>query len=758
MDAEEQINSLKEALKQSAEDAQQLIRSLKLSLHLRIKLFCLACMRDDKKIAEIIINDGFGQSTPSGERSREELIQYLQRPDDPEGHLNGYIISTAIKDDMPVMGRVGKVYVYNILPRLKKVTLLTEDFRNIEMYLLDRSFLLERGVDVNKRVNGGYPLLHIALEMGDPAVVELFLSWGADPDMKDVHGSNALHAAAKSKAEGVVKWLLRYGADIHCVNRFGRTPLYGLANAGLKTEVELLLARGAKVDLADKNGDTPLHEASKGQPEIVELLLPYGARVNALNERGQTPLLCAAAFSNPEDFTPETRERVENVIEILVKNGADVNRADLEGGTALHFLAASGCERGVKLLLENGATANSVNSKGRTPLHEAAGSWTPSGRPAVVELLLRHGAEVDARDRDGQTPLVRAASCRDYFSLGNYELPQKDVVERLLNGGADPEASELSPLFRAILSNESTNRSNYEQPDVVRALLDHGAETDTLFANVPSDTRYISRALKTALEYGLVRDVSRLISLLDYQPQTVRRERIQVEEGLNLALPEDFENELYLIEGDEENREAVRNVVLMHILKLHAAGLVTSISPNDSAMLKSLFEDRPSDLLSVEVERMAERIPGGDLTVHDVLFMSVDRLARLACNDGVVEAFSSVERKFPVYGTMLKGRMRRGQERRRWSEAACRVCQWLFDQQLRHLTPRVQVPPEITERVVATFRDVEMKRLVIGFGQEPDGLDSWVNEEVEPGGWIYLTLFDPAATRISDPSSSNHDT
>jgi ankyrin repeat protein len=70
------------------------------------------------------------------------------------------------------------------------------------------------------------------------------------------------------------------------------------------------------------------------------------------------------------------------------------------GGTPLHFAAATGDARLLTLLLSYGADPNKANSGRHTPLHIVAGDTNP----ALAEILLAFGAELGVSDRDGKKP------------------------------------------------------------------------------------------------------------------------------------------------------------------------------------------------------------------------------------------------------------------------------------------------------------------------------------------------------------------
>ncbi|MFP3959317.1 MAG: ankyrin repeat domain-containing protein [Spirochaetaceae bacterium] len=93
--------------------------------------------------------------------------------------------------------------------------------------------------------------------------------------------------------------------------------------------------------------------------------------------------------------------------------------------TPLHWAARRGHEQVVELLLERGANVDAQDALGRTPLHVAV------GHPAVVRLLLENGAAVDSRDHLSNTPLHRAVRT-------------PEVVEALIEAGADVRAENIA--------------------------------------------------------------------------------------------------------------------------------------------------------------------------------------------------------------------------------------------------------------------------------------------------------------------------
>ena len=90
---------------------------------------------------------------------------------------------------------------------------------------------------------------------------------------------------------------------------------------------------------------------------------------------------------------------------MLLMSGADSERADSWGMTALHWAAFSGHLSCTELLLTSGASVHVRDADGQTPLH-----WASRGHPQVSYALLAFGADAHAMDTDGKKPADWARS------------------------------------------------------------------------------------------------------------------------------------------------------------------------------------------------------------------------------------------------------------------------------------------------------------------------------------------------------------
>jgi ankyrin repeat protein len=153
--------------------------------------------------------------------------------------------------------------------------------------------------------------------------------------------------------------------------------------------------------------------------------------------------------------------------------GADPNRAQPDGRTPLHLLAAASpaeaeedARRCAEALHRTGAALDACDREGRTPLHLAAGA----ARPALAEWLLIHGAPPDAVDDEGCTPLHHTLRrLRQAPATEGALPPLVGALRALLHHGADPDRPDPAgptPLQQAVLD---------LRPDLVELLLDGGA-------------------------------------------------------------------------------------------------------------------------------------------------------------------------------------------------------------------------------------------------------------------------------------------
>jgi uncharacterized protein len=152
--------------------------------------------------------------------------------------------------------------------------------------------------------------------------------------------------------------------------------------------------------------------AMRRDAEAVRTLLRSGADVNAAQADGMTALHWTALNAD-----------LETMNALLLAGAATESTTRVGAYTPLHLASSRGQAAAITRLLDAGSKVAALTATGVQPLHLAA----QSGTVAAVAALLDKGADINGRDKThGRTPLVFATS-RDRL----------EVVQLLLKRGAD---------------------------------------------------------------------------------------------------------------------------------------------------------------------------------------------------------------------------------------------------------------------------------------------------------------------------------
>ncbi|WP_421801314.1 ankyrin repeat domain-containing protein [Flagellimonas sp.] len=125
----------------------------------------------------------------------------------------------------------------------------------------------------------GIPLLQLAAQKGDVEMVNLFLKYGANPNLKNRAGQTPLAFAARFGYMEVVKLLVDHGADVNLTGQGYRlTPLMGAAVNGSVAIGRYLIEHGADVNTIDiVNECEPMHWAMfYGNLDFIEAMIEAG--------------------------------------------------------------------------------------------------------------------------------------------------------------------------------------------------------------------------------------------------------------------------------------------------------------------------------------------------------------------------------------------------------------------------------------------------------------------------------------------------
>ena len=286
--------------------------------------------------------------------------------------------------------------------------------------------LLKHTANVEAKDNDGWSALHLAAKYGSTNTIKLLLDHGADINTTNKEGQSALDLAKAGQHKGSIDIIIQFIKTAFLKRTFSNVAT---------NQIQEYLDLGIDINDTNEAGNTLLHlAAQQNSPEIISWLLSTGADVKAMNKNGETALTIARKLNNENTIkiiqtavesallsaATEEPENLAEVAKCLAQN-IDVDVISKDGYTALLSALSLGHENVIGLLLQNGANINIANDNKKTALHLSAGD----SNTKTIELLLQNKADANLTDDNGDTALHLA------LSYG-----QKDISHALLEHGA----------------------------------------------------------------------------------------------------------------------------------------------------------------------------------------------------------------------------------------------------------------------------------------------------------------------------------
>ena len=333
-------------------------------------------------------------------------------------------------------------------------------------------------------------------------------------------------------------------------------------------QAETLLRKGVNPNARDSEGNTAFHHAIRSDnPAAFDLLAFYGADPNAQNRDHFTPFLEAIWQGRPR-----------NMLERLIKVGADPSAGAMDRKNALHIAVKKNAADLIPFLVKEGVDINGRDEDGQTPLHYAL---VPV-RPEIVKLLLQHGADPAVTDKRGESALYKAVEHADFATIT--EIAQHPRATGIISAAQTFDGMS-TPLIAAVRRN---------QKETVELLLNLGA-----LPNQPDSNK--RTPLHHAFERGF-EEMAKLLIKAGADPVKCGPDSVHRKNLIHLAVKEEkpalfsllmrFGTNLHA--RDNENSNAIHYAVTKPSLENLARLLDAGVDPN----VPDHWGRRPIDILS----------------------------------------------------------------------------------------------------------------------------------------------------------------
>lgn len=304
----------------------------------------------------------------------------------------------------------------------------------------------------NLVTNDGIHLLNLAIETGNIEIVSKLIENGADVNASNLINTDyALLIAIKNNHHQIAKLLIRKGAQVNFNNR--PSPLKYAIEAKMKDVVELLIFKNAELEWNKKFGQNAYELSKTYLPEIIPLLetaqftsskgLDLDYLLKVINEGDTLSLSFIATHARErikslapsnsliaQAISHEEQELRFEMVKTLLKSGLSPD-GEMDDKFVPLIIAIKKDDYNIaELLIQNGANVNKTNDVGRSALLVASKMLAIKN----VELLLNNGAQTEyttvINDRRYRFKVCRFVPNKRYFLRSELrELPAEEIEE-----------------------------------------------------------------------------------------------------------------------------------------------------------------------------------------------------------------------------------------------------------------------------------------------------------------------------------------
>ncbi len=276
---------------------------------------------------------------------------------------------------------------------------------------------MAKGANVNDTLDGGYSALMVAVLSGSVDQMKLLVDHGAKINYANADSITALWLAVPDWDKSV--FLLDHGADANMLSTEHYTALVKVATyPGTSKLFQQFIDHGAEPKKAARDNSLVYNAAATGDTALLGMLLRMGFNPGD------------SVFTRDYPIDNSMSYRCFATMKMLVDHGANVNASSTfseksagNGFTPLMWAALGNDRQSLFYLLDHGADVNRKNKKGHTALMLLQQSNIDD--PEMTMALIKHGASVSAKMPDGTDAL--------YFASRKGNSKSAQILKQYLN-------------------------------------------------------------------------------------------------------------------------------------------------------------------------------------------------------------------------------------------------------------------------------------------------------------------------------------
>nr|XP_027201906.1 serine/threonine-protein phosphatase 6 regulatory ankyrin repeat subunit B-like [Dermatophagoides pteronyssinus] len=285
--------------------------------------------------------------------------------------------------------------------------------------------LLENGANIDVQDKYGLRPIHYSAMVDNPAVLRILIEQGqADVNVRSKSLLTPLHIAIVEKNFDIFNSLLNYGADMNVKDLHGNTIAHWSAYIGYLPIFELIITNSTEmINQPNLNGCHPLH---------------YACVNRSFHNNDAYHIVTRIISFYKNDHNEDTNSTEKTLSPTPANNLAKhLNVVDKFNCTPLHYVACNNMEMVITLLVMMGADYNACDYRLETPIHKAI----QQVQLDKVKVLRKLCANINMPNKDGQTALHMAA-----FSMLSLFCRFLTTVDDEYNGDNDNNNNICNPM------------------------------------------------------------------------------------------------------------------------------------------------------------------------------------------------------------------------------------------------------------------------------------------------------------------------